>query len=79
MHTIDANGENMMQGDSKILNRVTKSNCGNHRAAVEHEGLVYIWRGNLLEADTALLPSRRKGDMETVPIDTVLDYSVDYR
>ncbi len=62
----------------KVISRVTKSNCGNHRAVIEHQGLVYIWRGNVLEADPGLLPSRRKGDMETVPIDTVLDYSVDY-
>lgn len=62
----------------KILSIVTKSNCGNHRAVVEHEGMVYVWRGNVLEADLSLLPTRRKGDMETVPIDTVLDYNVDY-
>jgi len=64
--------------EEKFLKRVTKSNCGNHRAVVEHEGLVYIWRGNVLEADPSLLPSRRKGDMESVPVDTVLDYAVDY-
>jgi len=79
LHTVDANGdeiENMSNG--KVLSRVSKSNCGNLRGVVEHEGLVYVWRGNVLEADKSLLPSRRKGDMETVPIDTVLDYSVDY-
>jgi len=65
-------------GSGKFLKTVTSANCGNHRAVVEHEGLVYVWSGNLLEADTSLLPSRRKGDMETVPIDTVLDYAVDY-
>lgn len=64
--------------DDRFLKRVTNSNCGNHRAIVEHEGLVYIWRGNVLEADPSLLPSRRKGDMESVPVDTVLDYAVDY-
>lgn len=64
--------------EDNFLKRVTKSNCGNHRAVVEHEGLVYIWRGNVLEADPSLLPSRRKGDMESVPVDTVLDYAVDY-
>ena len=78
LHTVDANGDEIEQNNGKFLSRVSESNCGNHRAVVEHEGLVYIWRGNLLEADTSLLPSRRKGDMETVPIDTVLDYNVDY-
>jgi len=66
------------EGSAKFLKTVTSANCGNHRAVVEHEGLVYMWRGNLLEADPSLLPTRRKGDMETVPIDTVLDYAVDY-
>jgi len=66
------------EGSSRFLKTVTNANCGNHRAIVEHEGLVYVWRGHLLEADTSLLPTRRKGDMETVPIDTVLDYAVDY-
>ena len=78
LHTVDANGDESVQGSEKIYSRVTKSNKCNHRAVVEHEGLVYLWRGNVLEADLSLLPSRRKGDMETVPIDTVLDYSVDY-
>ena len=77
LHTVDTDGNESMKGE-KVLSRVTKTNCGNHRAVVEHQGLVYIWRGNVLEADPGLLPSRRKGDMETVPIDTVLDYSVDY-
>jgi len=67
------------RGNGEIfLRRVTKANCGNHRAVVEHEGLIYVWRGNVLEADPTLLPSRRKGDMESVPVDTVLDYAVDY-
>uniref|UniRef100_A0A7S1Z823 Rieske domain-containing protein n=1 Tax=Ditylum brightwellii TaxID=49249 RepID=A0A7S1Z823_9STRA len=71
--------DNILERDhSRTLSRVTNANCGNNRAVVEHEGLVYIWRGNVLEADPSLLPSRRKGDMETVPIDTVLDYNVDY-
>ena len=78
MHTVNTNGDESLKAGGKIFSRVTEANCGNHRAVVEHEGLVYIWRGNVLEADASLLPSRRKGDMETVPIDTVLDYSVDY-
>lgn len=78
MHTVDSDGTEIESNYDKILSRVSNSNCGNHRAVVEHEGLVYMWRGELLEADPSLLPSRRKGDMETVPIDTVLDYNVDY-
>ena len=75
----DETGEVLAEtGASKFLQRVTRANCGNLRAVVEHEGIVYVWRGNVLEADPSLLPTRRKGDMETVPIDTVLDYSVDY-
>jgi len=63
---------------SKFLNGVTKANNVNLRAVVEHQGMVYIWRGNVLEADLNLLPLRRTGDMETVAINTVLDYNVDY-
>ena len=44
----------------------------------EKDGMIYVWRGDLLSADVRLLPSKREGDMETQPIDTVLDYSVDY-
>jgi len=58
--------------------KVTKTNLSNNRAVVEHQGLVYIWRGNVLEADPSLLPTRRKGDMESIPIDTAMDYNVDY-
>ncbi len=77
LHTTDA-GSDGRSSEEKFLKRVTEANCGNHRAVVEHEGLVYVWRGNVLEADPKLLPSRRKGDMESVPVDTVLDYAVDY-
>lgn len=79
IHTVDDDGHELnCNSHGKFLDSVTKSNSGNVRAVVEHEGLVYVWRGNVLEADVSLLPSRRKGDMETVPIDTVLDYNVDY-
>jgi len=78
LHTVDADGNEIGKDFEKLLSKVTSANCGNHRAVAEHEGMVYIWRGNVLEADPSLLPTRRKGDMETVPIDTVLDYSVDY-
>jgi len=75
LHSVDDEEGN---DHSKFHARVTKANSGNMRAVTEHQGLVYVWRGNILEADVGLLPSRREGDMETVPIDTVLDYNVDY-
>ena len=78
LHTVDADGNELEKDYATILSRVTKANCGNHRAVAEHEGMVYVWRGNVLEANISLLPTRRKGDMETVPIDTILDYNVDY-
>mmetsp|Transcript_6855 Transcript_6855/g.14381 ORF Transcript_6855/g.14381 Transcript_6855/m.14381 type:complete len:459 (-) Transcript_6855:164-1540(-) len=78
LNTVDDEGFSTKKNGERFLKSVTKSNCGNNRAVVEHEGLVYVWRGNLLEADPSLLPTRRTGDMETVPIDSVLDYSVDY-
>lgn len=78
LHTVDDEGNEVNRGQDTYLKGVTKSNSGNLRAVVEHEGMVYVWRGNILEADLSLLPQRRKGDMGTVPIDTVLDYSVDY-
>lgn len=78
LHTVDEDGKEIGTNNARFLSRVSKANCGNNFAVVEHEGLVYVWRGNVLEADVSLLPSRRKGDMETVAIDTVLDYNVDY-
>lgn len=79
MHTVDDEGLNSLSSNfENVLSRVSKANSSNLRAVVEHEGLIYVWKGNVLEADLSLLPSRRKGDMETVPIDTVLDYNVDY-
>jgi len=75
LHSVD---DDEAGDHSKFHAKVTKANSGNMRAVTEHQGLVYVWRGNVLEADVELLPSRREGDMETVPIDTVLDYNVDY-
>jgi len=76
LHSVE--DDNLGSDHSKFHARVTKANSGNMRAITEHQGLVYVWRGNILEADLTLLPARREGDMETVPIDTVLDYNVDY-
>lgn len=65
-----------LEGDKKVRKRV--SDCQRRHAVVEHEGMVWVWKGELLEADPSLLPSKRSGDMETQPIETVLDYNVDY-
>ncbi len=62
--------------DAKFRKRV--SDCQRRRAVVEHEGLIWVWKGDILSADPSLLPSKRVGDMETQPIDSVLDYNVDY-
>ena len=74
----EKNDSGTKKSKEKYLKAVTRSNRENYRAVVEHNGLVYVWRGNVLEADLSLLPTRRKGDMESVAIDTVLDYNVDY-
>lgn len=57
----------------------SSSSCkGAHtRAVVEHEGLVWVWRGETLAADVRRLPTIRPGE-STLPIDTVLDYNVDW-
>ena len=77
LHAVDS-GEETASLNERAKQQVNKANCGNNRAIVEHEGVVYVWRGNLLEADPALLPTKRRGDMESIAIDSVLDYSVDY-
>lgn len=64
--------------ESKFRERVSETFCQKRHACVEHEGLIWMWRGDVLTADPSKLPSRRKGDMETVTMDTVLDYNVDY-
>lgn len=55
-----------------------KKACLKTYAVQEHEGLVWIWRGNVLEADVTKLPSTRK-DIPTYPCDTILDYNVDWQ
>ncbi|GMH87648.1 hypothetical protein TL16_g10921 [Triparma laevis f. inornata] len=64
------------EAQKKFKEKVTS--CQRRHAVVEKDGLVYVWRGELLSADPTLLPSKRTGDMETQPIDSVLDYAVDY-
>lgn len=55
-----------------------KRACLKTYAIQEHEGLVWVWRGNVLEADATKLPTTRK-DISTYPCDTVLDYNVDWK
>ena len=76
--TLHATSSPNPEKDAKFKEQVTKRVSSKGHAVVEHEGMVYVWCGELLEADVSLLPTKRKGDMETIPIDSVLDYSVDY-
>ncbi len=55
-----------------------KKACLKTYAVEEHEGFIWVWRGNLLEADAAKLPKTRK-NADTYPCDTVLDYNVDWQ
>jgi len=56
---------------------VHKAACLKTYAIHEHEGLVWLWRGELLEADLSLLPQKRSE--ATYPCDTILDYNVDWQ
>jgi len=47
-------------------------------AAAEVDGMVYVWRGNVLEADPDLLPRKVPDATPTLPVDTVLDYKVGF-
>jgi len=48
-----------------------------HYAVMEHEGLVWVWRGNPLTADARKLP-RHPAPEQTLPVDTILDYGCDW-
>mmetsp|Transcript_17571 Transcript_17571/g.21468 ORF Transcript_17571/g.21468 Transcript_17571/m.21468 type:complete len:693 (-) Transcript_17571:977-3055(-) len=52
--------------------------CLKTYAVEEHENLIWVWRGNVLEADATKLPKTRK-DVATYPCDTILDYNVDWQ
>jgi len=64
--------------NDRFKEKVNTCNQSNNRAVIEHEGMIWVWRGELLSADVSKLPTKRKGDMDTLPFDTVLDYDVDY-
>ena len=55
-----------------------KKACLKTYAVEEHEGLIWVWRGNILEADANKLPKMRE-DVSTYPCDTILDYNVDWQ
>jgi methyltransferase (TIGR00027 family) len=55
-----------------------KKACLQTYAVEERDDLIYIWHGeNVLTADARKLPKLRK-DVRTYPVDTVLDYNVDF-
>uniref|UniRef100_A0A7S3B1H0 Rieske domain-containing protein n=2 Tax=Haptolina ericina TaxID=156174 RepID=A0A7S3B1H0_9EUKA len=62
--------------DKKSLS--SPSFCGTKFAVVEHEGMVYVWRGNLLAADVRKLPSGRPTSGASFVCDTILDYGADW-
>jgi len=47
-------------------------------AVAEVDGIVYVWRGRLLEADPSLLPRKVPDATPTYATDTVLDYNVGF-
>ncbi|KAH8074909.1 hypothetical protein JL720_10657 [Aureococcus anophagefferens] len=49
-----------------------------HFAVADVDGLVYVWRGNVLEADLDLLPRKVPDATPTHAVDTVLDYRVGF-
>ena len=55
--------------------------CGGsakHFAVAEVDGLVYVWRGDVLTADVDLLPRKIPDATPTHAVDTVLDYKVGF-
>ena len=65
--------------DRRSLSNVSKEALGALEAlAAEVDGLVYVWRGNLLEADVTKLPRGVPDATPTYPVDTVLDYKVGF-
>ena len=45
-------------------------------SVVEHDGLVWVWRGNMLAADISKLP--KHADSDDVVFETTLDYGLDW-
>jgi phenylpropionate dioxygenase-like ring-hydroxylating dioxygenase large terminal subunit len=53
-----------------------KKACLKTYAVEEHDGLIWTWRGNVLEANARKLPHQTRKDASTYPCDTILDYNV---
>lgn len=70
--------QDLVGAKSRPSSTFMKKACLKTYAVQEHEGLVWVWRGNILEADATKLPVTRK-DASTYPCDTVLDYNVDWQ
>ena len=69
-----AYGESLTASRSSFMQKA----CLKTYAVEEHENLIWVWRGNVLEADATKLPKTRK-DVATYPCDTILDYNVDWQ
>ena len=64
------------QGPSKTGKKCAGS--AKNFAVADVDGLVYVWRGNVLEADLDLLPRKVPDATPTHAVDTVLDYRVGF-
>ena len=51
--------------------------CATAYAVTEHEDMVWVWRGHVLNADASKLPASPYGDMSLV-VDTTFDYDKDW-
>ena len=49
------------------------------KAVEEHDGLIWTWRGNVLEANARKLPHQTRKDASTYPCDMILDYNVNWQ
>lgn len=52
--------------------------CATNYAVVEHEGLVWVWKGEVLAADARLLPRRSTPAGASFAVDTTLDYDCEW-
>jgi nitrite reductase/ring-hydroxylating ferredoxin subunit len=65
------------RGSGIVSEGFGKKACLQTYAVEERDGLIYVWRGNVLTADARKIPKMRK-DIKTYTVDTVLDYNVDW-
>jgi len=73
-------GENGVRTDvpGGPLKKAAKACAAKAYAVAEVDGLVFVWRGELLEADAGLLPRKVPDATPTHAVDTVLDYRVGF-